>query len=160
MHLARRKESVKQFDVRTQESDVAQPFLYGLLGPGPHTCPLDVDADKVDIGIEPRQSDGVFATATAQFEYNGMVVLKILVVPMTSHDKRGFCHGLKWTLEDILKRFHIRKLGQLSFSHSFLFCCKFTHFSLTSPIFQHFFFSQLRQAAPAVAAIAWAKCHN
>ena len=64
-HFVLCKETVDDFNVRTQESDILHASTQGFRSTGPHTGTLDVYTNKVLIGKQASQSDRVFTTSAS-----------------------------------------------------------------------------------------------
>ena len=109
LHLIFAKETVDNLNAGTQESYILQPFFQSLFSTCIDTSPLDIYANKVDIGVNTCQTNSIFTLTTSQLKYNRVIVMEILFTPMTPHFKRNFTDNAIRILENVLKRFHLCK---------------------------------------------------
>src|SRR5690554_1125588 len=107
---------IDQLDMRTQKGDVCKLLIQCFCSPFPHACPLDVDADKVLIGIFAGQSHRVLSFAATQLQNDGMVVPE-KAVPLALQVKPLFCQRCKRVLEHIVVGCHVGKFSQFVFCH-------------------------------------------
>lgn len=124
LHLVGTEETVYYLDACTQEGYVSELFLQGLFCSRPHSCALDVDADEVDVGIQPCQAHGVFAAAAAQLEHDGVVIVEILFAPVAAHVERHVADYGEWILEHVLESLNFGEFRQLALAHCCLSCYK------------------------------------
>ena len=90
-----------------QKRHIRQPLLQRSLGPRPHTSTFYINADEIFIRILSGQSYGVLTFTAAQFEDNGIVVLKKIDIPPTFHIKTFFPQHGKRVLEYMRITAHI-----------------------------------------------------
>ena len=109
LHLIFAKETVDNLNAGTQERYILQPFFQSLFSTCIDTSPLDINANKVDIGVNTCQTNSIFTLTTSQLKYNRVIVMEILFTPMTSHFEWNFTDNAIRILENVLKRFHLCK---------------------------------------------------
>ena len=110
LHLIFREESVDDLNVGAKESDILQSLIEGLSGSCPHAGTLDVDTNKIDVRIALGKSHCVFTLAAPEFEYDGVIVVEILLVPVSLHFKGNVFHYRIRVLDHVLISSHLGKL--------------------------------------------------
>ena len=135
LYFAFREETVYYFYVGSQECYILQAQAECLCCTSPHACSLDVNTDKVLVGVTLRQAYGIFSSAAAKFKNDRVVIMEVLFAPMPFHLKRYVVNYAVWILEHVLISFHVGEFRQFAFSHLvyvvymiILINCKFTYF--------------------------------
>ena len=121
--------SLDDFDIGAQEGHILQSFIEGLGGTSPHAGAFNIDADEVGVWIKLGQFDGVFTFATTQFEYDGVLIVEVLFMPMSLHLNGNMFHYRIGVLEHVLVGCHIGKFSKFTFAHV-LFVNVFRRFSV------------------------------
>ena len=109
-HLTRRKETVYDFNIGAQESDILHARLQRLGSPRPHAGALYIHTDEVLIGKHTSQPHCILSTTTTQFQYNRIIVLEKLLMPVSLHVKRNIIHRRIRIFKNMRIPRHIGKL--------------------------------------------------
>ena len=96
------------------EGHIVQAFVAGLGQAAPHAGTFDVNADVIDFGMHPGQSDGVFTLAAAQLQHDGMVVMEKLG-PLAFQRKSLRHDALVGVFKEVVEGLVLRKFLQFVF---------------------------------------------
>ena len=110
LHLILPEETIDNLDICAQESHVLESFVQGLCSTGPHAGALDIHTHEVHLRVELGQLHGILTLAASQLQYDGVVIVEILFIPVTFHLERDVGHHPIGVLKDILVSLHIGKL--------------------------------------------------
>src|SRR5690606_7434091 len=83
IHLICCEKTVDKFDLSSEESYIIEVFFERFFSTEPKPRTFDIDTNKVFFGKRFRQSYGIFAFATTQFQHYRMVVFKDFAPPFT-----------------------------------------------------------------------------
>ena len=129
--LAGTEEGVDELDAGAEEGDIAHGFLRGFLGAFPQARALDVDPDKVHLGMSPGQCNRVIALAAAQFHDDGLILGEHVGIPsaldgMVPKDQfpgafRLGQHGSRVRLQQAAERLVLGEFLEFTVSHQSLF---------------------------------------
>ena len=117
-HLSGGEELVDELDVGAQERHIAQPFAEGFGGSVPHTRPLDVDADEVEVWEHAGEPHAVFAPSAPELEHDGVGVAEEMAVPLSAKGVAGTFGGLEGCLHHVGIGGHVGEFREFIFPHN------------------------------------------
>ena len=82
-NFSRSENRFEHFGIHTQESYIIHSVFYSCFCPFPHAGSLDIQSDKILFGIQFPQFDRIFSFAASDFQNDGMIVVKDLLIPFS-----------------------------------------------------------------------------